>query len=393
MKLLMLTHNYPRYNGDFAGVFISLLAKNLPAHNIEPVVLAPHDSDAAELEEVDGVTIYRFRYADTDEGEDIAYRGNMHQRVLKSPSGIFRFKHFLDSFRKAALDIIEKEQIQVVAGHWLVPAGIVMKTIKKKTSLPMILSSHGTDVNLMRKYDGVIYRYLKGFCRSLYRWTVVSSYLRKTILETDSKLEPIMEILPLPHDEEMFYRDKAIKRDSNLVVAVTRFTEQKRVDYLIKAFALVIEKNQTARLELYGGGPLENKIKDLIDNFGLQDRVTIHNAVPQEQLREIYNRAAVVVLNSYQEGFGLALSEAMMCEAAVIGTDSGGIPDIITHNETGLLVAVDNKTVLAESVIRLLGDEGLRTGLAKAGHNYAHQIYASDPLSRRYAEIVKAAVD
>lgn len=391
MKLLMPTHNFPRFEGDFAGVFISLLAKNLPAFGIDPVILAPHDPGAAEYEEIDGVTIYRFRYADTDAEENIAYRGNMHQLVLGSPGGIFRFKHFLDCFRNAALDVIDREQINVVGGHWLVPTGIVMKTIAKKTSLPMVMSSHGTDVRLMRKYAGVIYRYLKGFCRGLHRWTVVSNFLRDAILEADPMLQSILEVLPLPHDETVFFRDETIVRGSDLIVAVTRFTEQKRVDYLIKAFAHVNESHPQARLELYGTGPLENDIRSLIDRFGLTQRIRIHEPIPQKQLCEIYNRAAMVVLNSHQEGFGLALSEAMMCGAAVIGTNSGGISDIISEGKTGLLVPVDDSAALAEAMKLLLDDDAMRSSMADAGHKFAHNTYSSGPLAKRYSEIIKAA--
>ena len=83
IRLLVLTHNYPRFDGDFAGVFLSLLNQRLPEHQIEPVILAPHHAGAAECEEKDGVKIYRFRYAE-DSNETLAYHGNMHKLVLGS---------------------------------------------------------------------------------------------------------------------------------------------------------------------------------------------------------------------------------------------------------------------------------------------------------------------
>ena len=61
IKLLILTHNYPRYKGDYAGIFISLLARNLLKYGIKPIILAPHDPGSEEYEIIDGVTIYRFR--------------------------------------------------------------------------------------------------------------------------------------------------------------------------------------------------------------------------------------------------------------------------------------------------------------------------------------------
>jgi len=392
IRLLVLTHNYPRYRGDYSGVFISLLTRRLVDHGIEPIVLAPHDQDIPEEEVFDGVKIYRFRYDKDPKNENIAYRGNMQQLVLSSAGGLFKFMHFLRHWRLAALKIIEKEKIQVVAGHWLVPTGIVMKRIVRTTSLPMVLSSHGSDIRLMKKHGQLTYWYFKRFCHGLKKWTVVSNFLKDEIIRLDADLTGILEVLPLPHNEAIFHRDEHISRESNLVVAVTRFTWQKRVDYLIKAFAAVIKENPQARLEICGGGPLQSRIKQLIENLGLQQQVRIVPPVSQEKLREVYNRAAIVVLNSYQEGFGLALSEAMMCGAAVIGTASGGILDIIKHNERGLLIPLDDSASLADAILKLLNNNSLRQTMAENGYRFACKNYASDPLAERYAQMVREAI-
>ena len=94
IRLLVLTHNYPRYKGDYAGIFIQLLCNKLVSQGITPIVLAPHDKDALEYEESAGVKVYRFHYADTVEQQNLAYRGQMHNLVLGSVSGIFKFKRF-----------------------------------------------------------------------------------------------------------------------------------------------------------------------------------------------------------------------------------------------------------------------------------------------------------
>ncbi|UCG62980.1 MAG: glycosyltransferase family 4 protein [Candidatus Zixiibacteriota bacterium] len=385
----MLTHNYPRFEGDFAGVFISLLARRLPECGIEPVIVAPHAPGTPEFEEMDGVKVYRFRYAAKDEDENLAYHGSMHKLVLGSVSGIFRFKSFLDSFRKAANQIISKEGINALAGHWLVPSGMVMKTINKGRNLPTFMYSHGTDVRLARKYFRALYRYLSDFCLNLDGWTVVSNYLKEEMVALDPRLKNRIEVLPIPHDETVFFRDESVIRDENLVVAVTRFTKQKRFDYLLRAFARVLESRPQSKLELYAGGPLRSDADELIARFGLSDRVAIHDPVPQPELRDVYNKAAVVVLNSVEEGFGLALSEAMLCGTAVIGANSGGIVDIIEHEKTGLLVEADNTDSLAEALLRLLEERLLRGRLASAGHEYATGTYASAALAGRYAEIIK----
>ncbi|MCK4372350.1 MAG: glycosyltransferase, partial [candidate division Zixibacteria bacterium] len=267
-RLLILTHNYPRYPGDHAGVFISLLCRRLVDESIQPIVLAPHDPGAAEYEENAGVKIYRFRYG-SDQEENLAYGGNMQTIVTSSLGGLLRFRRFVKKFRVAATEIIEKEKINVIAGHWLVPAGLVMKQLARDCALPMILSSHGTDIRLAIKVGGLPYRYLQSFCRSLNRWTFVSSYLRDQMLTLDPRLEDRLEVLPLPHDETIFHSDTDVVKEAALVAAVTRFTEQKRVKQLVEAFSLVAKEIPEARLEIYGEGPLQPEIERLIEARGL----------------------------------------------------------------------------------------------------------------------------
>lgn len=389
----MLTHNYPRFKGDFAGVFISLLARRLPEYGIEPIILAPHAPGIPESENIDGVRIHRFRYASKDEDEDLAYHGSMHKLVLGSVSGIFRFRNFLDCFREAAERLISREPIDALAGHWLVPSGLVMKTINRTKPLPTFMYSHGTDVRLARKYFKALYRYLTDFCLDLRGWTVVSNYLKDEMVALDSRLRDKIEVLPIPHDETIFYRDENIVPDDNLIVAVTRFTKQKRVDYLLQAFARVRQRRPGARLELYAGGPMRTEADNLIAKLGLNQHVSIHDPIPQPDLRAVYNRAAVVVLNSVEEGFGLALSEAMLCGTAVVGTDSGGIRDIIEHEKRGLLVEPDNTESLSGALLRMLEDRLLRDRLADAGHDFARHTYASSSLAARYAGIIKRGLN
>ena len=390
IKLLVLTHNYPRHHGDHAGVFLGLLCRRLLDHSIQPIVLAPHDPGAPEYEENAGVKIHRFRYG-ADHEENLAYRGNMQTIVTGSLTGMLRFRKFLKQFQEAATRIIEKDRIDVIAGHWLMPTALVMRKLAERNKLPMILSSHGTDVRLAGKFGGLPYRYLRKTCRSLSRWTFVSSYLRDQILQLDPQLEERLEVLPLPHDESVFYQDSAIAKEAGLLVAVTRFSEQKRVGYLVDAFSQVAQQVPEARLEIYGSGALQGVIEQQIQSCSLTDKVSIHAPVSQIELRTVYNRASIVVLNSLREGFGMALSEAMLCGTAVVGVVSGGITDIIEHEQRGLLAEPDNVDSLALAITRLLKDSSLRNQLAAAGSEFALSTYASGPLAARYAQIVHEA--
>jgi glycosyltransferase involved in cell wall biosynthesis len=390
IRVLMLTHNYPRFPGDPSGVFLSLLAGSLLPHGIQTHILAPHDAGAADRERDGEITVHRFRYAD-DAHETLCYRGNMHQIVLGSPVGAWRFRQFLSSFEQAADAIIADERIDVIWAHWLVPSGIVLKRLSKRHRLPSLLSSHGTDIRLLSKYRIFAWPYFRPLVPRLSAWTVVSGYLKEQLTAIDSALSAAVSVLPLPHDERLFFSDPAVQRDANRVVAVTRFTDQKRVDKLVSAFKIVHTAYPAARLDLYGTGPLQSAISDQVNRLGLTDVVRIIAPVAQSDLARVYKTAGMVVLNSINEGFGLALSEAMLCGAAVVGVRSGGITDIIGDGETGLLAPPDDPPALADRILQLLRDQGLRHRLATAGHTSAVSRYASGPLARRYAELVQRA--
>jgi glycosyltransferase involved in cell wall biosynthesis len=387
LKVLFITHNYIRRRSDFSGVFLHLLARKLQDKNIEVHVIAPHDKGVPEYEQIEGVHIYRFRY-DKDDNEKFAYRGDMHRQILRNPFKLFRLYKFLKAFFRLASEVIDKENIAIVSVHWIVPGGVIGKWLKKKYKerIKLFVSSHGTDIRLLTRFS-FLFSYLKPAIKRAEKWTVVSNYLKGLLLEKDRSLENKIEVVPLPNDETVFYPDENVQKDNNLIVAVSRLTVQKRLDHLIGGMGIVIKKLPEVRLEIYGAGPEEENLMSLIRQHNLAENIKILNPVPQAQLREIYNRAATVVLNSSNEGFGLILTEAMLCRTAVIGTQSGGITDIIEQEKSGLLVPPDNSEKLAEAIIRLLENKELRDKLARAGYDRAVEHFSSQSSAERYARL------
>ncbi len=390
LEVLFITHNYIRFAGDFAGVFLHLLAWKLKGHGIKVHVVAPHDAAIREQEEIEGIKIYRFRYG-PDHKETFAYRGDMHRQLFKNPFKIFRLLKFIRAEQKLASEIIDRENISVVSVHWLIPNAVAGRKLKRKYKdrIKLYLHSHGTDIRLLTGVP-LVYSFLKPAVKMSERWTVVSNFLKQLVTAKDKTIDNKIEVVPLPNDEGVFYPDDNTVEDPNLLVAVSRLTVQKRLDVLLKAVKIVSEKHPAIKLGIYGAGPEKLNLKKLIDEFGLEGRVKIHRPVDQKDLRQVYNKAAAVILNSVDEGFGLALTEAMLCETAVIGTRSGGIVDIIDDKETGLLVEPDDPDQLAEAILQIVKDESLRRRLAEAGYEKAAEHFSSEASAARFAEIFKS---
>nr|MBN2278447.1 glycosyltransferase [candidate division Zixibacteria bacterium] len=389
LKVLFITHNYPRQKGDYSGVFLHLLARKLRDYDIQVYVVAPHDKGCELKEEIEGIKIYRFRYA-LRSLETFAYSGGMHKGILFNPYKWYRLWRFLMAARKLSARVIESEGIAVVSIHWVAPNALVGKWLKEKygDKIRLFLSSHGTDIRVLTKKP-VIFRLLRSTIHRAEGWTVVSSFLKKLVAQKDSGAADKIEIIPLPNDETIFYPDDKIAEDPNLVVAVSRLTQQKRINYLLEAIRLASEKRPEIKLEIYGKGDERVEIERLIRELEIMNRVKICDPIPHEELSKVYNRAAVVVLNSIDEGFGLSLTEAMLCRTAVIGTKSGGITDIIEDNKTGLLVPVDNAEILSEKIVQLLEDSSLRLRLAEAGYQKAMEHYSCKSSVARYARWFK----
>jgi glycosyltransferase involved in cell wall biosynthesis len=94
---------------------------------------------------------------------------------------------------------------------------------------------------------------------------------------------------------------------------------------------------------------------------------------PQQELRALYNRAAIFVAPSWTEGWGLPPSEAMMCGAAVAATDINGHREFCIDGETALMAPAQNPLRLADCIVRLVTNAGLRMQIAVRGHEYIKQ--------------------
>lgn len=115
------------------------------------------------------------------------------------------------------------------------------------------------------------------------------------------------------------------------------------------------------------------QLKRSVNNAGISDKVSFEGFIGHPLLA--MSCCDVVVLLTYCETFGLVLAEAMRQEVAVIGTNAGGVPEIITDYKTGLLIPPGDSSALASSLLRLYEDEFLRKQLAQNGKIKADKVF------------------
>lgn len=174
-----------------------------------------------------------------------------------------------------------------------------------------------------------------------------------------------------------------------LFAFVGRTAREKNLDALIRAFSTVAAELPEARLMIVGGGPALDSLKRMATEQPCRERIILTGVVPYERIKEYHAAADVFVTASVTEVQPLSLSEAMAARTPIAGIDAGGINDMVTHGETGLLTpAAEGADGLARVMLELGTDAERRSRMAEAARQASlryHIPRATDRLLEVYA--------
>lgn len=380
MKVLFLTHSFPRKAGDAAGSFVLRLAVALRAEDVHVRVVAPAAPGFPDSEEIEGIHVERFRYAPR-RFEQLAYTGNMASDVASSWSAKLALVGFLGSDFVHAVRARRSFEPDVIHAHWWFPNGVVGTWLGGLAHVPVVTTLHGTDVRLARTV-GVAKPLFSHVLKHSAAVTTVSRWLQEETESLAPGNDPI--VAPMPVATGMFSPNGV--RDKTRLLFVGRLTGQKGIEQLLQALGTM---KLRAELDVVGDGTNRDALERLAGELGISDRVRWHGQLSQPELPAMYRRAAAVVVPSIDEGLGLVAVEALLCEAPVVAFDSGGLRDVIQHEKTGLLVAPGDRAALAGALDDLLARDGRGADLGKAGRIYALSTFAPESAARRYADIYR----
>jgi glycosyltransferase involved in cell wall biosynthesis len=182
-----------------------------------------------------------------------------------------------------------------------------------------------------------------------------------------------------------------------LVVCAARLVAEKGIDTLLEAFARVLRWVPQARLEVVGDGPAKPSLQARARHLGVDGRVTFLGWCAPDEMPSVYSRALIGVLPSrLEEGLGMALVEAGLAGCALVGSDLGGIPDIVRPERNGLLVPPNDPEALAEALRALLINPEKAAELGRAAREdslgyLARRDQALEELRRRVLALAEEA--
>lgn len=366
MKVFLLTTHL-----EMGGIpiYVLELARLLKKRGHEPVVFA----DSGSLE------------------QRLAAHGIRHVRIPAKTSSEMNPKLWLSAFPRL-LTAIRKEKPDIIHSHTRVTQvlGWAATDLLRK---PYVTTCHG------------LYKFRLGrrFLRCWGKWVMAISNATMNRLVQQYRLAPPHQVIlvengidvarfgqaPDPAEVERFKQANGLN-GGPVIGAVARLSPVKGLDLLLKAVPPLLKEFPDLKVLLVGDGPAREELVKLAYELGISDRVAI--SPPVDDTRVPLALMQVFAAPAWEEGFGLAIVEAMAAGVPVVASDAGGPGEIIEHGKSGLLIQPGDKEALEQSLRRLLKEADSRRQLAEQGRRRAKERYDLERVVTQVEEVYARAV-
>ena len=328
---------------------------------------------------------------------DAAFRNHVDR--VRIPSRRLRTVQGLVTWSRRAVELARAIEPEFVWCGNLKPAGYPARWVRSRVGTPYGIFLYGTDLLLLQhrlRHSTIKRRAARALIRSarvlvaISRWTrAMSLTVLKELGFADGEID--VRVVPLGTDPNHFrpgvdtsaVRSRYGLEEGRWLLTVARLVAHKGIDTVLHVLAAMRHDHATLRYAVVGSGGMQAELEGLARALGVSERVRFLTSVPDADLPALYNMAEIYLGVSrpaelMMEGFGISLCEASACGIPVVGGSSGGIPDAVRENETGLLVNADRPEPVVQAVRLLLEDRQLSRRLGAAGRRAVESFYNWD---------------
>lgn len=317
-----------------------------------------------------------------------AYLGTLCQALARTLRSANYLGGVLAFFPKSVLFAREMERLGVghVHAHFANHPAMAALIVHRLTGIPFSFTAHGSDLHV----DQTALAWKLAQARF---GVTVSAYNREFVRErAGSAAADKLRVIHCGVDAGIHVREREVESPTFEILCVAALREVKGHRYLIEACQQLVAEGAALRCHLVGSGPLESDLRARIARAGLQETVVLHGPLAREDVLARMRAAHVLVLPSVldregrREGIPVTLMEAMSCGLPVVASRISGIPELVEHERSGLLVPPGDARGLADALERLRASPELR---ARLGHGARAKVEADFDLragARRLAE-------
>ncbi|MBA3258277.1 MAG: glycosyltransferase [Gemmatimonadales bacterium] len=398
MRIVCPTYWYPQHAPDTQATYVHDINRHLVLRGHQVTVVTPGPRSLPALDTFDGVDVLRFPM---DLPPDLTYGRVAQSRV--SVVGKFArlavMTHYLEAQYRATVAAAKEQGAHVVHAHWAIPTGPAAVLAARRLGLPSVITMHGGDVyvNPEQGYDFPT----RWYVRPALHWTLCHAGALTAITE-DCRQHALRagapaEAIRLVFNGTDLRRFSPAESGNNsaadpgfgprMIFACRQLFPRKGIRFLIQAVAQLKPRFPDIKLVLAGDGFERPELVKLAEQLNIGGDVTFLGWVPNTALPPYYRAAAVSVIPSLEEGFGIPAAEAMGCEVPVVATDAGGLPEVVEHGVTGLVVPRGDAGALAGAIGSLLDDAELRRRMGHAGRERALRLFDWDRTAEQLEQI------
>lgn len=385
MKVCMITTSFPRFSGDYSGIFIHRLCKALRSPDVQVSVVTPSDGKALSLENISGCDVHRFQYFFPKSFQRFAYGpGGIPANLKRCPLLIGVAPFFILMFIFKALRISKKADL--IHAQWLY-SGMIASIVKMLRGTPFIVTLRGSDVWYAQKGNlhGLISRWV---IRQADFVTTVSNELSQWAIQQGL---PAQAVVVIRNGVDI---GKAIDRKPSAstcdFIFVGNLVQGKGVDYLIQALSLVHRFEKDISLTVVGEGDAHDQLQSLVNEKGLRGIVRFTGRRSSEDVPLLMRQSECFVLPSLSEGMPNVILEAMACGLPVVASNLPGIREVVKDEETGFLVEPRDVEGLAKKLLILVRNPERRQKMGDRAYGSLSEMNLSWPqAAKQYIEVYR----
>jgi N-acetyl-alpha-D-glucosaminyl L-malate synthase BshA len=297
------------------------------------------------------------------------------------------------------IEVASYERLDILHVHYAVPhatAAWMAREVLGPRAPRVVTTLHGTDTTLV----GIDPSYLPITRFSILRSdavTVPSAYLRRATWRGFDIPESVpIDVIANFADTARYapVRDRAclralfpdLREDEPVLIHVSNFRPVKRIADVVSIFTGV-HRRRPCRLVMVGDGPERSPAERMLREQGLEGRVAFLGK--QDRFEELVAASDVFLLPSEQESFGLAALEALSCGIPVVASDLGGIPELVTHGETGFLAPLGDVPAMVRHVLTLVEDTERWRGFSQRARARVLEHFQMEPAIDRYEALYR----
>jgi phosphatidyl-myo-inositol dimannoside synthase len=374
-RVLLVTNDFPPRRGGIQSYLAELVSRLAATGQHTVTVYAP-----------------QWKGADAFDAHTADYQVVRHPGTLMLP---------VPSVDARMRRLIAEHDIDTVWFGAAAPLGLLAQRARQVGARRVLASTHGHEVGWsMLPVARSVLRHIGDQSDVV---TFVSRYTRGRFASAFGP-QAALEHLPPGVDTDQFRPDPVRRAELRArfglgqrptVLCLSRLVPRKGQDMLIRALPTVRQRVTDAALVIAGGGPYLDTLRRLAESYGVSEHVTFTGGVPAADLPAYHAMADVFAMPCRTrgagldvEGLGIVFLEASATGVPVIAGHSGGAPETVRHNETGLVVDGRSVTQIADAVSELLADPDRAAAMGAAGRDWVTAQWQWDGLAARLSELV-----